>query len=204
MSLVSKATHKEYQSYSLKEAMALYRFIRVLREDAEAGCNAPYHADAFIKHAETNRRIIHGIIHPAMGELAQDVKIPANIIFWVYRGCTAMGRVCPIELPHICKAPSDEGERFFVTTKQEWAAHREATVSAGSMVKISDHAKLNYLSRVMGVDVDALLNDFPSKQLLGKGKVLDDGRTEHLIGDHVYLTAGNICVTVLHKGMVTT
>lgn len=177
---VSSETHNEYKTYPVAEAVKLLSFINLLKENACTGSKTPYYADTFINHAIANRHSLKQLIDAALlQEEPQEVNVPANMLFWVYRACISMDIDCVLELPHICKLPSPKGEKFFVASKHEWIAHREATYVRGVRLKVSDHAKLGYLSRVMGIDVDASLIDFPFAQILsGKGNRLEDGTGE--------------------------
>jgi hypothetical protein len=201
---VTTETHKQHQPYIVADVIELYSFVRMLRTLVKGGRKAPYIPEVFINHARTNGALLKELINSALLTEAEHINIPASIIFWVYRGCTATGEVCPIDLPHICKLPSSKGENFFVTSKDDWMAHRSATCVDFIPAKLSDHTKLKYLARVKGIDIDALLDDFPFSSLeKSKGTELADGRYEHIIGDYIYVMAGKTCVTILNRGMVT-
>lgn len=203
ISPISARTHKDYKFYSARDAIRLHSFIGVLRNNATDGMNTPYPADSFIRHAADNRHKLKVWINEASLNLS-DVKIPGNLIFWVYRGCNAMNIKSPIELPHICKVPAAAGEKFYVASKEDWKAHRDVTVNKDKPIMISDHAKLQYLSRVAYMDVEGILDGFPLERLTGEGRTLEDGRVEHEIGDFLFIMDKNVCVTILNKAMVTT
>lgn len=201
ISPISARTHKDYKSYSINDAEVLLKFIDVLRKRAEAGCNTPYTLPVFLGHAVINQRQIKVLIDMAVTNKSE-VNIPGNLIFWVYRSCATTNTKCPIELPHICKVKSPLGEKFFVTSRTDWAAHRDATVNLTKSVQISDHAKLQYLTRVLGMNIDELLSNFPTETLKTKGRLLGEGRYEHVVGDFLYIMDKNVCVTILNKSMV--
>ncbi len=201
ISPISARTHQEYHHYTPSDALVIYNFIDVLREKAVAGGTTPYNADAFIRHTTINRHQIKVLIDLAATNLC-DVKMPGNLIFWLYRGSVAMDTKCPVELPHICKIHSPSGEQFFVTSKEDWQAHRDATVNQNKPLQVSDHAKLQYLSRVQHLDVDGMMSGFPFDLLKGEGRLLEDGRREHSIGEFLFVMDRNVCVTVLKKSMV--
>lgn len=62
-------------------------------------------------------------------------------------------------------------------------------------LRIADHAKLRYLERVLGMDVDALCQPLLTEQLLRVAQVLGNGTFP--IGE------GNI-MAVVHNGIVAT
>lgn len=205
VSPVSAETHKEYHTYIIHHAVELHSFIGILQQVVSKGSKSPYTAATFIKHSKINRKTLKSLIDTALTNEQSTIRVPATMIFWVYRGCTATGERCPVELPHICKIKTPTGEKFFATSKQDWVAHRASCNVLDKCTKISDHAKLNYLSRVKGVDIDNLLEDFPYALLSdNKGTLLSDGRYGYTLGDYVYIMANGTCVTVLNKGMVTT
>ena len=198
---VSADTHKEYKTYSNGDAIKLNSFIGLLQSKAASGSKTPYNTDTFVRHAGANRQEIKRLVsNSLLRPEPHDVDIPASILFWVYRGCAAMDIRCPVEVPHICKLPSPQGEKFFVTTKEDWAAHRAATVPHSNKPQVSDHAKLQYLSRVLGINIESMLSSFP--EITGKGEALADGRTAYEIGDFTYIVDNGICVTILSKRMV--
>lgn len=200
---ISAETHKEFKVYSADSAVHLYQFIDELRKYAKAGKKTPYNSGTFIRHANVNRHTLKAEIDAAITSL-EDVKISASILFWVYRGCMAMSLQCPVELPHICKIFTNSGEKFYVTSKEDWAAHRDATLNQSNVTTISDHAKLQFLTRVVGLDIDKLLKTFPFEKLKTKGRLLEDGRYEHTVGSFLFIMDGNVCVSVLNKGMIVT
>lgn len=201
ISPVSARTHKDFRYYSISDAEILYKFIEELRIKASNGCNTPYNTDAYLRHTIINKHQLKVLIDMAV-TAESDVKIPGNLIFWVYRSCVATDTKCPIELPHICKIQSPNGEQFFITSKEDWAAHRDATVNQDKPIQVSDHAKLQYLSRVMHLDVEGMLKMFPFNLLEEEGRLLEDGRREHEIGDYLFIMDKNVCVTILNKSMV--
>ena len=185
----------------MQDALKLYRFISQLKTKATDGGNTPYNRDTFIRHAEVNSGKLKKLITIASCcPEYHGISIAASLLFWVYRGSAATELKSPIELPHICKLPSPEGEQFFVTTKSEWAAHRHATIKTSKQTQVSDHAKLQYLSRVLGINVDDMLSGFP--KVNGSCDTLEDGRQAYTVGNHTYIYDDNVCVTILSKNMV--
>ena len=198
---ISPETHLTYQSYNRTDTLKLIGFMYQLKVKATKGGKTPYTPLTFIKHAEININTITELEAASHKRKEDFVNVPANIIFWVYRACIAGGWVCPVTLPHICKLSDPLGETFFVATKEEWQQHREATYAKADALSISDHAKIQYLTRVKGFNMEKAFEDFPESQLKKGGELLGDGRHKYHIGNYVYIMDGNVCVTVLPAGM---
>lgn len=199
-SRISTETHKTYAAFHLDEMLFLIAFVDEVCAKARASGKAPYGLAAFLRHAGQNKFALYR----AKAQHDKDTltaKVPANMLFWMFRAGTVLNVVCPVPLPHVCKVPHEDGEQFFVVSKEEWIQERETAQEKIRPITIADHAKVQYLQRVLGINVDAMLAGFPLGELSNNPIELDDGRKKVTVGDFTYILDGNTCVTVLHKAM---
>lgn len=201
ISPVTADTHKDYKVYPINEVNLLIDFIGSLRKAVLSGVKPPYDKTAFVNHTLVNQHHLKVLIDMAVTSKT-DVKIPGNIIFWLFRGSTATNVSCPVVLPHICKVQAGTKELFLISSRKDWTIHREVMQKQNKNIQVSDHAKLQYLQRVLAMDVDNLLKDFPINDLRGNSRLLSDGRREISVGDFLYIMDENTCVTILNKSMV--
>lgn len=196
VSPVSAATHKTYKTYSRRDAIAMLGLIGQIARTAKFHKKAPYSLRTFLQHADVNHSQMNAIIAYAKTQ----VHVPATLLFWLYRSCKNLQISCDVELPHICKIASPTGEKFYVTDKTDWLAHRDATTDKKT-IKIREHAKTQFLKRVIGIDVEFLLSHFPTAVLEMEGEALPSGGKAVTHKDHIYIIEDGECVSVLNKGM---
>lgn len=193
-------THKQYGVYSRAEAAKLLGFIRTLKKLSNS--KRPwYNLQSYQLHCEINSTRIANQLKIS----GEEVRIEASILFWLFRCGVFFNVQPPVVLPHICKLKIEGKEHFFVATKAEYAQHRAAQSKGELHVTYTDHAKVNYLERVLEIDVAALMKDAPTDELLPLGEShgvrLEDGRVAVHYQGHVYLLHGGVCVSVLNEGM---
>lgn len=189
--MISPDTHKQYLNYSPVEFAKLIEFLDSL-ESLSKTHGALYGAAVFLKHLEANKAAVR----------LSARKVPASVLFWLYRVCAYMRHSCPVFLPHIVKSIIEGKEMFFVVTRTEWAEHKNNVrkVKPPSLVYVP-HAIIQYLTRVKGIDFNELMKDAPTLELLNKGTRTPTGRTAVEHGNHVYILDGDVCITVLEQGM---
>lgn len=199
---VSHASHNTFKFHSVSQTFALIKHIDAMVALSRKGVPL-YSLKTFVGHARQNCNVLRNAI---ANTVADKVKVPASILFWVYRASIHLKTPPPFSLPHICKLQVKGKECFFVTTKEDWVSHRKATPDKGCShsVALSDHATLKFLTRVLKIDLQPLLAKLPYEQLSGDGTLLDDGRIAIDIDGHQYIMDEGTCITILDKGMLTT
>lgn len=185
---------RRYKQYSVAKLNQLKEYVVKLRQHAN-NRNTPYSLKTYMNHLNANYHTLCSLV-PKDGF----VRVEASLLFWLYRSAGALKLPCPLALPHIFKQREGDEEHFYIVSKEEWKTLRDSVLGKPPSSAYSDHAQLQYLARVLHIDIDALMQGAP-KVSAGRGKILADGRRSIVIGNHVYIMDGATCVSVLNKGM---
>lgn len=193
--MISAKTHKTYMTVSSEVADS---FIATIREYLDNYSSFTlYRKDTFTRHCVSNIDIL--TINRDYPVEEGECRIPGSLVFWMFRVSGHLNIPPPIQLPHIIKLIENGDEKFYIVSKDEWIEFRNKTYG-DKVSAISDHAKVQYMTRVLGIDVEKLMKSFPFGEFGDEPKALADGRSGHLVGDYIYIMDGSTCISVLEKG----
>lgn len=193
---------KEYKLLTVDEIRQCSKAIIQIRNRVDSDLPTMYARKQVKQHALNNLVQLGSYI---------DKKQPANVsgylLFWIFKQCRFYGVTIPECVPHVIRDTKGGRERFFCVTHEEWRKYVDNTKRnspdevISKLIPFTDHAKLRYIDRVLGVDIGELLKDIPHSQLLREAQPELSEQSIEIDGYTYILGKGMVCTTILSPSM---
>jgi len=195
---------KEYKTLTVDEIRQCSKAIIQIRNRIDSDLPTLYAKKQVKQHAMNNLVQLGSYI-----DKKQPAKVTGQLLFWIFKQCRFYGVSIPECVPHVIRDSKAGRERFFCVTHEEWRKYVENPERKTSdnvvskLIPFTDHAKLRYIDRVLGVDMGELLKNIPHRQLLSKARPELKEQSIEIDGYTYILGKGMVCTTILTPNMST-